>query len=86
MVTLSISNSVTNADLTVMRIKLEQDTPFGVIARIVEADGRQKPPTGTIWIMRMRIGQANVHELDQFATFVANNVDEHTLYELIPAR
>jgi hypothetical protein len=65
---------------------LDQDTPFSVIARIVETDGRQKPPTGTIWIMRMRIGQPNAHDLDQFATFVANHVDEHTLYELIPAR
>ncbi len=50
---------------------------------VVERDATQKPPKGSIWLMKMPAGAPGWHEIDHFATFKDNGLDETMKYDLI---
>lgn len=86
MVILKVTNSLNSDVLKVGDVKLDQHTPVDVIKMIVERDGRQKPPPGSIWIMKRAVVRPGDREIDQYATFSANVIDENIDYVLIAVK
>ncbi len=60
----------------VYEIDLSLHTPLAVLRIIVKRLLFKKPPTGSIWIMKMKLGGGEYQELDHFITLEENGVPD----------
>jgi len=83
MVTLKLRCVASGLDSAVNNVDLANHIPLDVIIKYVEQDASRKPPKGSIWLMKMPAGAPGWHEIDHFATFEKNGLDENMKYDLI---
>ncbi|MEI7981225.1 MAG: hypothetical protein WCI71_06200 [Bacteroidota bacterium] len=81
-VTLNVKNLRSNTDLQIGGILLDQHSLVDVMVMIVHLYPKQKPPAGTIWLMRPAGWQPGDTVIDQFATFKLNNLTQASHLEL----
>lgn len=83
MVTINVKILQSQTDVSIPSVMLDQHTPVDVMKKVAQLAPKKKPPPGSIWLMRPVGWQFGDPVIDQFDTFLGNNIDESIHYELV---
>jgi hypothetical protein len=75
MVTLKVKIGLLGKTFPVEWIDLSTHWPIDVMRIIVERDPSKKPPSGSIWIMKLPVLTGGTSDVDHFDTLKANGID-----------